>query len=377
VTRRSIAFDVALAAFVLLLGQAEVWGGLFASHERGPRWCLATAYAAAALALIWRRRATLITALTVSGVLALAFAVWGSPEGLAVLAAPSVAAYAAGAHHDRRRGLLALVAILAYGIVWDLRDPADTSGFTEHVLAGMWLSPFVIAFLLGAYRRSRQLYIAQLVREQEERAARSVAEERTRIARELHDVLGHSVSVMIVQASAVRRLLRADQTKERAALQTVETTGREAMSELRKMVGALRSSDEAPNLSPPPSLALLGRLADNFRHAGLAVDVDVRGDLDTLPPALAATAYRVIQESLTNTLRHAAAHRVRVCVDHRDDQLTIDVTDDGHGGLADPSKGVGLLGMRERVQVFGGTLTAQPGTGGGFRVQATLPCGQP
>ncbi|MDT5028036.1 MAG: hypothetical protein QOE61_4462 [Micromonosporaceae bacterium] len=375
-TRRSQAFDIAVAAVVLLLTQAEAWLGLFSTHRQGPHWALAAAYGVAAVSLAWRRRAPLSTALIVSGALTLEFALVGSSQGLGVLSAACVASYSAGAATDRRRGLLGLAAIGVFGVAWDLLDRTDQGGLISHVQAAVWLSPYVIAWLLGAYRRSRRLYIAQLVQEQEQRAGRAVADERTRIARELHDVVGHSVAVMTVQASAVRRLLRSDQAKERAALESVEATGREAMAEMRKMVGALRSSDEAPNLAPPPSLAQLDRLADNFRHAGLVVDVEVIGTPDTLPPGLAAAAYRVVQESLTNTLKHAGARRVRVCVEHRDDLLEIAVTDDGHGGVADPSKGAGLIGMRERVKVHGGTLLAGPAPTGGFAVHAVLPCGQ-
>jgi signal transduction histidine kinase len=375
VTRRTQVFDAALAAAVLLLGQAEAWGGVFSSELTGPRWTLATAYAICAVALVFRRRDPLAVALVIAAVFTAEFAAFGSSEGLGTFLIPLIAAYALGAGDSLRRGLTGLAALLAMGAVWDALDPSDHGLGTEHAGQVIWLTPWVVAFLFGLYWRSRRLNLEQAAREQAGRAERAVAEERTRIARELHDAIGHSVAVMTVQTSAVRRLLHGDQGKERAALETVEATGREAMAEMRKMVGVLRSGDEAPDLAPPPSLAHLDRLADNFRHAGLAVDVEIAGDTAAVAPGLSATVYRVVQESLTNSLKHAAARRVRVLIECRADRLEVTVTDDGRGGTADPAKGAGLTGMRERVKVYGGTLLAGPAAGGGFTVHAVLPAG--
>jgi signal transduction histidine kinase len=200
----------------------------------------------------------------------------------------------------------------------------------------------------------------------------AVLRERARIARELHDVVGHSVSVMTVQASAVRRLMRPDQEKERAALETVETAGREALAEMRRMVGVLRSGDAPPDLAPPPTLDQLDRLVDNFRRAGLEVFFETTGEPAPLPPGLDLTAYRLVQEALTNTLRHARASRAVVYIGYGDDCLVISVRDDGAGPDGSPP-GTGLLGMRERVAVYGGTLTTGVADGGGFELRAELP----
>jgi signal transduction histidine kinase len=232
----------------------------------------------------------------------------------------------------------------------------------------------LIGWLLGAYLRTRRLYAQGLVREREERALTAVAEERNRIARELHDVVGHSVSVMTVQASAVRRLMRPDQAKERAALETVEAAGREALTEMRRMVSVLRSGDDTPNLAPPPTLDQLDRLVENFRQAGLDVVLQEEGEPVPLPPGLDLTAYRLIQEALTNTLRHARATRAVVLVSYRADCLHLSVRDDGQGPDGSPP-GTGLLGMRERVAVYGGTLSADGAEGGGFELCAELPLG--
>src|SRR5258705_12560748 len=194
-TRRSQAFDIAVAAVVLLLTQAEAWRGLFSTRRQGPHWALAAAYGVAAVSLAWRRRAPLSTALIVSGALTLEFALVGSSQGLGVLSAACVASYSAGAATDRRRGLLGLAAIRRLGVAWDLLDRSNHGGLVAHVQTAVWLSPDVIALLLGVYRSSPRLHIAQLVQEQEQRAGRAVADERTRIARELHDVVGHSLAV--------------------------------------------------------------------------------------------------------------------------------------------------------------------------------------
>jgi signal transduction histidine kinase len=368
-------FDAVLAAVVLLFGQAEAWAGLFSSELTGPRWALATAYAICAVALVFRRRDPLAVALVIAAVFIAEFAAFGSSDGLGTFLIPLIAAYTLGDGSSPRRRLIGLAALLVMGAVWDALDPADHGQLTEHIGQVIWLTPWVVAFVFGLYWRSRRLNLDQAAREHAGRAERAVTEERTRIARELHDAIGHSVAVMTVQTSAVRRLLHGDQDKERAALETVEATGREAMAEMRKIVGVLRSGDETPDLAPPPSLAHLDRLAGNFRHAGLAVDVEVVGDAAAVAPGLSATVYRVVQESLTNSLKHAAARQVRVLIECRADRLEVTVTDDGLGGAADPGKGAGLAGMRERVKVYGGTLLAGPAAGGGFTVHAVLPAG--
>src|SRR3989449_6497794 len=168
-------------------------------------------------------------------------------------------------------------------------------------------------------------------REREERARTAVAEERARIARELHDVVGHSVSVMTVQASGVRRLLRPDQEREREALLVVGRSGREALAEMRRMVGVLRRPEEAPALAPQPSLEHLDRLVEQTREAGLPVELRVEGESVQLPAGVDLTAYRLIQEGLTNAIKHARATRAEVVVHYGDGQIEVVVSDDGRG----------------------------------------------
>jgi signal transduction histidine kinase len=320
---------------------------------------------------VFRRIRPVQCVLVVCGVLVLEFAAVGSPEGFGVAMPPLIAAYTVANREDRRRALLGLAALAGLGAAWMAFDPNTVAPF-EYVQGSVWLSPWLVAWLLGAYLRTRRLVKEGLAREREERALTAVAEERNRIARELHDVVGHSVSVMTVQASAVRRLMRPDQEKERAALETVEAAGREALAEMRRMVGVLRSGDATPDLAPPPTLEQLDRLVENFRQAGLDVSFETTGEAAPLPPGLDLTAYRLVQEALTNTLRHAGARQAVVHIGYGDDCLVICVRDDGAGPDGTPP-GTGLLGMRERVAVYGGSLVARVRPEGGFELVATLP----
>ena len=372
-------FDVLLALAVLALGQAEVWGGALATlatHHQGPHWGQALGYGLAALALVLRRTHPLPSTVAVCAALALEFVVFGSPEGFGVMVMPLVAAYTVANREDRRRALWGLAAVLGVGAVWLAFDPMTVRPVQYFGGLG-WISPWVIAWLLGAYLRARRMYVEGLVREREERALAAVTEERNRIARELHDVIGHSVSVMTVQASAVRRLMRADQAKERRALETVEATGREALAEMRRMVGVLRAGDGPADLAPPPTLDQLDRLVEDFRSAGVDVVLEHEGEPVPLPPGLDLTAYRLVQVALTNTLKHALATRAVVRVSYRPGSLAVAVTDDGRGPSAGAQPGNGLLGMRERVGVFGGRLEAGLAASGGYELRAELPLDMP
>jgi signal transduction histidine kinase len=189
----------------------------------------------------------------------------------------------------------------------------------------------------------------------------------------LHDVVGHSVSVMTVQASAVRRLLRPEQEREREALLIVEQTGREALAEMRRMVGVLRRPEEAPALAPQPTLEHLDKLVEHAREAGLPVELRVEGDPLPLPVGVDLTAYRLVQEGLTNALKHARAQRAQVLVRYGSGDIEVTVSDDGRGAGSGDGGGHGLVGMRERVAVYGGELEAGPRADGGYRLRARLP----
>ncbi len=266
---------------------------------------------------------------------------------------------------------------MTFWLAWSSFDPLNVGvSAAERLGTIVWMAPFVIAWLVGSLLRLSAANTEQRRAARRQREAQAVAEERTRIARELHDVLGHSVSVMTVQASAVRRRLTPDQAVERQALETVEAVGRDALTEMRRMVSALRRPDEQTLLAPSPGLDQLDQLAEQFRSSGLPVELHVGGSPRRLAPALDLTAYRIVQEGLTNTLRHAGhPSRAEVDLTYADDHLEIAVRDDGAGATSSeaPDAGSGLLGMRERITVYGGSLVARPRSGGGFELLASLP----
>ena len=278
---------------------------------------------------------------------------------------------------QRRQAIVGYVLTIAVVGIVDHNDPRG------HIGNWIWITAiFGIAWLVGfAFSgASRQAEEAKerarrAEREREERARLAVSEERARIARELHDVVGHSVSVMTVQASAVRRLLKPEQEREREALLIVEQTGREAMAEMRRMVGVLRRPEEGPALAPQPSLEHLDKLVEHARESGLPVQLTVEGDAVQLPAGVDLTAYRLVQEGLTNALKHARAKNAEVLVRYSNGFVELSVTDDGTGDGGGDSGGHGLVGMRERISVYGGDLEAGPRPEGGYRLRATLPVG--
>ena len=204
-------------------------------------------------------------------------------------------------------------------------------------------------------------------------ADRAVAEERRRIARELHDVVAHSVSVMTVQAGAVRRLLRPDQERERQALEVIEATGREALTEMRRLVGLLREQGAMPEFAPQPSMRTVDVLVGTVREAGLPVELEIEGEPQELAPGVDLSAYRVIQEALTNALRYAGPAHAWVTVRWLRDALELEIANDGRSEPGSTGGGHGLAGVRERVALVGGTVDSGPRDGGGFVVRAHLP----
>ena len=292
--------------------------------------------------------------------------------------------YTVAAHVDRPRSLQVAVAaavplfvVMIIGVVVAEEDlPAIA------VLGNLVI--FATAWLIGDTFRNRRAYLAE-VEARAERAERdraraaehAVQEERTRIARELHDVIAHSVSVMVVQAGAARRVIDRNPEQTVESLGIIESTGRNALDELRRVLGVLRSGPADAATAPQPTVTDIATLVKQWRDAGHPVALTVHGDPHELPLGVSLTAYRIVQEALTNVMKHAGptAH-TDVCLRYRSDLLTVEVIDDGRGPANRddvPSAGQGLIGMRERVEVFGGTLDVGARPGGGFRVHASLP----
>ena len=226
-----------------------------------------------------------------------------------------------------------------------------------------------------AYYRELEERAERLEREREDNIRRAAAEEQGRIARELHDVIAHSVSVMVVQAAAAIDIFERQPERAKEALLSIEESGRSALTELRRLLGVVRS-DERVRLEPQPGLAVLEELLDQVRSTGLEVELRLDGELNELPSGVDLSAYRIVQEALTNTLKHARATRVLVQLERRERELTIEVTDDGAGSGEESANGHGLIGMRERAALLGGELEVGAQGGGGFAVRVRLPIGQ-
>jgi signal transduction histidine kinase len=367
---------MAIASIAVVLGQAEAWSGFGATHRQGPPWAEALLFGVTGALLVLRRVKPLLCLAMIAGVSLISFSLVGSPEGLGVSVPPLIAAYSVARWETRHASWWGLVLIVVLWVGWDGLDPVNTT-VQLHAAGLIWLFPWVISFLVGALVLSQVRGLEHRRQSREAQAARAVAEERSHIARELHDVVGHSVSVMTVQASAVRRRLSPEQDVERRALETVEAVGREALGEMRRMVGMLRDPGADSSRQPLPGLGQIDALVEKLRSAGLPAQVTTRGGVRPMPRGLELTAYRVVQESLTNVLRHATGLRtadVHIVFDAT--TLRIVVLDDGINAGPPQPDGHGLLGLRERVALFGGELVARRRPSRGFEVVATLPLEQ-
>lgn len=281
-----------------------------------------------------------------------------------------------GMLRERTQAVAGLAIVIGvFAIIWHNDPTGGPVGdliFVAVVFSIVWIVGFALGHQFRETDEAKER-AARAEQQREERARLAVAEERTRIARELHDIVGHSVSVMTVQASAVRRLMLPEQEREREALMIVEQTGREALAEMRRLVGVLRRPEEAPALAPQPSLEHLDKLVEQAREAGLPVELHVEGKAIPLSPGVDLTGYRLVQEGLTNAVKHAGAHGAQVLVRYGDGEVEIVVSDDGDGSGDGEKGGHGLVGMRERVAVYGGELEAGPRPEGGFALRARLP----
>jgi signal transduction histidine kinase len=299
------------------------------------------------------------------------------PYSFVSFIAAMTASFLLGMRPERAQAVAGLALGWAAIAVIVRNDPEGAVGdffFVAVILTATWIAAFALRRKL-AQAEAAEERAGRLEREREERAREAVADERARIARELHDVVAHGVSVMTVQAGAVRRLLRPEQEREREALEVIEQTGREALAEMRRMVGVMKRPEEGPVLAPQPSLEHVGKLVEQAREAGLRVELTVEGEPVPLPAGVELSAYRIVQEGLTNTLKHAHATSVDVLVRYGREVVELVVSDDGRGSRNGDGGGHGLVGMRERVAVYGGQIEAGPKDGGGYELRARLPVG--
>lgn len=363
--------DATLVAVILLISVVGTFAGTH--HITAAQGLARLSVSLLAVAALWWRRRYPLVVLAICSVASLMVVVIGGINVTA--AAVAIALYTYASRTSWARAVLAGAAAAAFTI-------------TARVMAGALLPDATVTTLvllgaiciLGLYVGTRRAYIEELMtraeraeRDRELLAHQAVVDERARIARELHDVIAHHVSLMVVQAGALRR--HADGHLESAGiLDSIAHTGREALGEMRRLLGVLRPDATPADRAPQPSLRDIPTLAGQLRAGGLDVSLAIEGDARPLPPGVDLAAYRVIQEALTNVVKHAGVSRAEVRIRYEDEALSLAVLDAGLGQRA-PSDlpGHGLVGMRERVALYNGTLSTRPRPGGGFAVEARLP----
>jgi signal transduction histidine kinase len=371
--------DVAFAAAFTALAQLDLRLDFDNSTRFGPMWAAVACSLVATAALTFRRRAPLATMLIVGVAIAgpqlvtvLTITLWGHFAPLLV------AAYSVARHGDRRSADAGVLVAVTTLVVTMIRVPSlstpDNIPFA--------FVPLAVVTAVGRGLRRRDVSHAALALEAGRLAADreawvhdAVAVERARIARELHDVVAHCVSVMVIQAGAAEDLLDRDPGAARGPLQAVQRTGQEAVAELGALLGLLRGDAETDRLLPQPGAGQLPELVAQVRAAGLPVDFGVVGSPYALPPGIDVAVYRLAQEALTNALKHARGGSVDIALRYEETAVHLSVHDDGPNRSAGQGRGHGLIGMRERVTLYGGTLAAGPREGGGWAVEAVLPLG--
>jgi signal transduction histidine kinase len=361
--------DLALALVLATFGVVELW-----LVDVGPKPIAVPASLVAGLALYWRRVAPLAVAAAVFGAVAgesLLGVSLDRPDSPLLVAL--AATYAVAAYRDLRIALAGMAIALAgiwIGVAGQTTNNHSDFAFTAVVVSAGWL---VGRGMRGRVRQTAELAerTRQLEEAREAERLAAVAEERRRIARDLHDVIAHSVSVMVVQAGAAEDIFARNPEGVLEPIRAVQETGRAALVEMRRLLGLLREDGEL-GLAPQPRLADLDALAEQMRLAGLPVEVELEGNPRPLPIGVDLSVYRIAQEALTNALKHAGPARARLVLRYRESEVELEVVDDGSSS-ANGDGGHGLIGMRERVAVFGGTLEADRLPEGGFRVLARLP----
>jgi signal transduction histidine kinase len=287
------------------------------------------------------------------------------------------AAFLLGNLRDERQGRLGLAVVVLGAAIVMYNNPGHSSSelvFVPVLFALGWLAGYALRER-AEQAEAAEVRATQAERERDAAIRIAAAEERTRIARELHDIVAHAVSVMVLQVGAVRHNLPETRAEDADALRGVEKTGRTALAEMRRLLGAMRRDGDSAELRPQPGLDGLDSLLEEIGRAGLPVRLHVEGEPTPLPRAIDLSAYRIVQEGLTNALKHARASRADVTLDYAPDGLQIEVRDDGEGGATSNGPGYGLVGVRERVKIYGGEMSAGAAPGGGFVLSARLPLG--
>jgi signal transduction histidine kinase len=366
--------DVALALGLLALKLAFVFTGTLMSG--GATLLSVVSAVALTVPLAWRRRAPLAAASVIAAAIVADDLAAGWNGAVLSFDCAIIAAYSAGAHARQRHAVAALGVLLSANIVDALGAPGNRAG---NLALGIVVFS-VVPWLVGqALRRERERtatvleLAAQLEAEREARARDAVAAERGRIARELHDIVAHAMSVIAVQADAASRLLRHDPARAEEPLATVQATARSALAEMRQLVGLLRDDEPEAPLEPQPGVADLDRLVEDARQSGVPVELEIRGRPVALPSTLDLATYRIVQEALTNVRKHAGAAEARVSIQYEPGGVDIEIRDNGGGSTSSRNGGHGLIGIRERVGLLGGRVDAGQQAGGGFVLHAWLP----
>jgi signal transduction histidine kinase len=375
-----IIADAGLAIAAAGLTAVAAWGpppGLVGTPIAGPLWLRALLPLLMGAPLLLRRRAPLVMWIAIGAGIALQSRLTDNPpHDQALMVVLFVGAYSLGAYTSLRRAVVGLV--ITAPVIAEISDKGGLQSFSPHsgkgavTLSLLQVLAFLLAGVLVRARRQAALMTARSLALQRQ-AEQATATERARIARELHDIVAHHLSVIVLQAAGTR----ASGRPAEAALEKIENSARQALSETRRLLGVVRDPDEEPGLAPRPGIGELDALAASVRAAGLPVNLVIDGDVTALPATVDVSVYRIVQEALTNVLKHAGPARADVTIGCAQEAVTIEVTDDGtaESMYEDPAGGHGLAGMRERAAVFGGELAAGPRPGGGYAVRARLPLG--
>jgi signal transduction histidine kinase len=368
-------FDLLLSAAVTVVLVAYTWVADVEPWRKGLGTALASGIGAA---LWWRRRAAILVGVTVSGLL-FGYELIVREAGTVLIVPYLIAFYSVGAYTERTGSLVGFGLAYAGTVLALLADPdvrnlAENALFVFIVAGATWVGG--VAVRTNRVRSAKLADLAaQLERERDDKARLAVVAERGRIARELHDIVAHGLSVIAVQAGAGRHALGSDPKRVHAAFAAIEDTARQALAEMRHMLGLLREPDEPTTALPLPGLADCEKLIGQAQEHGLSVELKIEGEPRPLPAGVDLAAYRILQEALTNVRKHAPGARTRVRIQYAVGGLEIEVRNAAHSPNSLPSAasgGQGLIGMRERVALYAGELDAGPLTGGGFRVKARL-----